>query len=270
MSTRLSGKPIAVTGASSGIGWATALACARAGMPVAVAARRKDRLDSLVARIVASGGRAVAVACDVTRPEDCTRLIDAALEKFGSIHAVFANAGQAQYGPIADLTNARLREIFEVNFFGTLHALRPALPHMLAAGSGHLLVCSSCLSRFPMPWHGAYSATKAAQEHVTRALRVELRGTGVYASSIHPVGTDTEFFERSPPDTGGAPRPPAFFLQRPERVAAAVVRCLRRPRPEVWTSHAARLGFALASLLPRTTEWALRRLPAHRINSTTA
>src|SRR5207237_1833907 len=96
----LTGKPIAITGASSGIGRATAIACARAGMPVAVGARRADRLESLSAEIAAAGGRAIAVQMDVDKPEDCQRLIDRTIGAFGSIYAVFANAGFGLHKPI--------------------------------------------------------------------------------------------------------------------------------------------------------------------------
>ena len=266
MSVDLRGKPIAVTGASSGIGLSTALACAAAGMPVAVAARRTDRLSELVARIVASGGRAVAVECDVTRPEDCERLVARTVESFGSIYGVFANAGHGLYQSIEGTSDAEMRGIFEVNYFGTLNTVRPALTRMREAGGGHVLVCTSCLSRLPLPWHGAYSATKAAQEHVARALRVELTGTGVYVSTVHPVSTTTEFSSAARARVGSPARPAESPLraQPPGRVAEAVVRCLRRPRPEVWTSHATRVGFALASLLPSLTDRALLRRGAAR------
>jgi short-subunit dehydrogenase len=260
MSVDLRGKPIAITGASSGIGWATALACARAGMPVAAAARRAGRLHELVAKITASGGRAVSVECDVTSPGDCERLVERTRAEFGSIYSVFANAGHGLYQAVSDTTDQQMREIFEVNFFGTLSTIRPALGPMRAAGAGHVLVCTSCLSRLPLPWHGAYSATKAAQEHVARALRVELHGTGVHVSTVHPVSTLTEFSAASRARAGQPAKPAESPIakQTPERVAAAVVRCLRRPKPEVWTSRATRVMFAVASLLPRLTDRVLR------------
>ncbi|MCC6661368.1 MAG: SDR family NAD(P)-dependent oxidoreductase [Phycisphaerales bacterium] len=260
MTIDLRGRPIAITGASSGIGWATALACAGAGMPVAVSARRADRLEKLVEHIRSAGGRALAVGCDVTKAGDCDRLIERTRSEFGSVYGVFANAGHGLYQSIADTGDAQMREIFEVNFFGTLAAVRPALGPLRAAGAGHILVCSSCLSRLALPWHGAYSATKAAQEHIARALRVELHGTGVYVSTVHPVSTTTEFSDASRKRAGQPARPARSPVrtQSPEHVAAAILRCLRRPRPEVWTSQTTRVMFAVASLLPRTTDRVLR------------
>ncbi len=266
----LQGRPIAITGASSGIGRATALACAAAGMPVAVAARRIDKLESLVADITRSGGRAIAVPCDVDRPDDCTRLIDRTVESFGSIYAVFANAGFGLHKPVHETSDAEFRAIFETNFFGTLNTIRPAAARMLAAHQGHILICSSCLAKVGTPSHGAYSATKAAQDHIARAMRCELLGTGVAVSSVHPIGTRTEFFEQAEKNSGAAhdamPTPPDFLMQPPSRVASAIVKRLKSGRGgEIWTSSLARLAFAMADVFPRFTDRAMTRAMKRRI-----
>lgn len=258
----LTGLPIAITGASSGIGRATAIECARAGMPVAVGARREDRLKELVEEIRKGGGKAIAVRVDVASAEDCSRLVEETVREFGSIYAVFANAGYGLEKPIVRFTDREMRDMFDTNFFGTLNTIRPAVAKMLAARRGHVLVCSSCLAKCGMPYHGSYSATKAAQEHVTRAMRIELRGTGVTASSVHPIGTATEFFDAKAARMKGTTAnatPPSWAMQPPEKVARAVVACLRRPRPEVWTSMVARLVFACSNVSPRLTDWGLGR-----------
>lgn len=263
----LRGRPIAITGASSGIGRAAALACARAGMPVAAAARRADRLEALVAEIAAAGGRAIAVPCDVDRPADCGALVERTIAEFGSIHAVFANAGYGLERPISEAGDADVRAIFETNFFGTLNTVRPALPFMLKAGAGHVLICSSCLAKLAIPFFGAYSATKAAQDHIARAMRLELAGTGVYVSGVYPIGTTTEFrqsTERASGGFGSAVHTPDRFVQPPERVAAAIVRCLRRPRPEVWTSASTRLAFALGVAFPGLADRVLRSMMTNK------
>jgi NAD(P)-dependent dehydrogenase (short-subunit alcohol dehydrogenase family) len=259
------GKPIAITGASSGIGRATALACARAGMPVAVAARREDRLADLVREIISAGGRAVAIRCDVVNQDECDNLIARTVQEFGSLYSVFANAGIGHESRIARMTDREMRDIFEINYFGTLNTLRPAMAPLLQS-RGHILICSSCLSKIGMPFHGAYTATKAAQEHIARAMRIELKPQGVRVSSVHPVGTATEFFEAKAARTGTnvtLNSPPKWAMQPPERVADAIVRCLRRPRPEVWTSWIARLVFAAADISPRFTDRGLTKF-AHR------
>ncbi|MFG0273667.1 MAG: SDR family NAD(P)-dependent oxidoreductase [Phycisphaerales bacterium] len=263
----LTGRPILITGASSGIGRASALACARAGMPVAIAARRLDRLESLAREIEATGGRALPIELDVADADACARAVARTAEAFGSIYAVFANAGFGFERPMHETSRADLREIFEVNFWGSMHIIDPALPRMLEAGAGHVLLCSSCLAALPIPWYGAYTATKAAQRHIGRAMRVELAPAGVHVTTVHPVGTKTEFFDIADERSRGATlfdRTNERFMQAPERVARAVVRVLEKPRPEVWTSPSARFTMHLAALMPRTTDRVLTRMAKRR------
>lgn len=262
----LEGLPIAITGASSGIGRATAIACARAGMPVALAARRVEKLGHAAAEIAAMGGRAIVVPCDVANKAECEALVERTVEAFGSIYSVFANAGYGVEGPVHEMSQAALRDIFEVNFFGSMNCITPALPHMRRAGRGHIHFCSSCLSKIGTPYFAAYSATKAAQDHFARAMRHELAPQGIRVSSVHPIGTRTEFFEQTAGRSDNAAlalRTPEGFLQPPERVARAVVACLRRPRGEVWTSLPIRVGLGLSIMMPRLTDvalrWAMRR-----------
>ncbi len=271
MAVDLAGRPICITGASSGIGAATAIACGDAGMPVVLAARRADRLEDLARRIRERGGRAEACAMNVTRPEDAERMIAACDAAFGPPYAVFANAGYTIEKPVHETTDAELRAIFETNFWGTMHALRAALPAMLAAGSGHLLVCSSSIGKFAVPFYGPYCATKAAQWHVGRAMDHELRERGIRVTTVHPIGTRTELFdvarERSGPGSTLAARPttgPRGRAQRPERVARAVVASLRRPRTEAWTSQSVRLLAALFTASPAIADVVLWRVVTKR------
>lgn len=261
MTIDLRGLPIAITGASSGIGLATALACARVGMPVVLAARRIDRLDSGVKQITSAGGRAIAVPCDVTNPEDCERLMHAAEDAFGPLYSVFANAGYGIEGPVLDVPDDAMRSIFETNFYGTLHTIRPAMKRFLARKRGHVLICSSCVSKAGIPYLSAYSATKAAQDHIGRALRVEVAQSGVHVSTVHPIGTDTEFSEVVTKKSTGPrrARAPKAFRQTSEQVAEAVVRCLRRPKGEVWTSIPAKVVAAISVVTPGIFDWGLKR-----------
>lgn len=265
----LSGKPIAITGASSGIGRATALACAAAGMPVAVAARREDRLRGVVEEITRAGGRAIAVACDVAKPEDCRRLVERTVTEFGSIYSVFANAGYGFEKPVHLTPESELREIFEVNFWGTLNTVRPALEVMLQNKAGHLLICSSCLSKVGVPYMAGYTATKAAQDHFGRAMRHELAGTGVYVSTVHPIGTTTELSGVVTAKSGGSRLwiIPERKRQSSETVAKAIVNCLRRPRGEVWTSTVERLAFALMVAFPGAADAILSRTVKRKLSA---
>jgi short-subunit dehydrogenase len=258
-------KPIAITGASSGIGAATAIACARAGMPVLLGARRADMLEGVAEIIRAEGGRAEVMVCDVLKESDSVALVEKTVETYGSIYSVFANAGVGLEKPMIETSDGELRELFEVNFFATMHTVRAALPHMIRARRGHVLICSSCVARFPLPYNGAYSASKAAQHHVGRALNVELSGYGISVSTVHPVGTKTEFFQTAKDRSGmrGFKMPshtPERFMQDASVVARGVVKCLRKPRPEVWTSWFVRYGMGIAGVLPRAADRGVRRM----------
>lgn len=258
----LRGKSIAITGASSGIGEATALACSRAGMHVAIGARRRDRLDALVKRIESEGGRAIAATVDVRSQDDCRGFVDQTIAAFGSIYAVYANAGYGYERSVHETPEDQIRDIFETNFWGSLNVIRPALSHMLNAGAGHVLMCSSCLSKIGIPYMCAYSATKACQDHVGRGMRHELAGTGVHVSTVHPVRTTTELFDEVARRSGGSriyTRGSEAFVQSAEVVAKATVRCLRRPRGEVWTSTGMRLMLATATAFPWLAERAVAR-----------
>ena len=162
---------------------------------------------------------------------------------------------------MCELSDKAWRDIFETNFWGTLNTIRPALPHLLAAGRGHVMICSSVVSKIGVPNLAAYTTTKACQDHIGRALRLELGGK-VHVSTVHPIGTNTEFSQVVTEKSGNRPRTarsPEVFRQTPEDVAEAVVRCLRRPRGEVWTSTLARTLAAVSTLSPGFADFILRR-----------
>lgn len=260
-------KPIIITGAATGIGRATAIACARAGMPVVLTGRRPERLRNAEAEICDAGGKAFVVPGDVTDPEECKLAVESCVAEFGSVYAVFANAGYGIEAPMHEMPEDDLRDIFEVNFFGSMNIIYAALPHLLRQRSGHILFCSSCLAKFTIPNYGAYSATKAAQHHVGRAMRLELAPFGIHVSTVHPIGTKTDFFSHITARNGGpeiVKHSPDFLLQEPATVARAVVRCLRSPRPEVWTSVLVRYGMAFGGLFPRFSDLFVRRMVTDR------
>jgi len=262
---KLSDKTIVVTGASSGIGAATARACAAAGMNLVLAARRRDRLEAVAAEIERLGRRAEIVEGDVAEAGHAARLLDAAERAFGGFHAVFANAGYGLEREVLATPLEEMRRMFEVNFFCGADLLQQAAQRLLdTKRPGHLLMCSSCVAKFTLPRHGAYAATKAAQAMVARSMRSELAEHGIEVSTVHPVTTTTEFFEVAAGDErhhlrdGVPPHVPPLFVQRPERIADAVVRCLRRPRAEVWTSHTVRLVAGAFTAFPFLQEWVMR------------
>lgn len=275
MPKNLAGKPIAIAGASSGIGRATAIACAKAGMPVALGARRADKLEAVAHDIRHAGGAATTHTLDVTDEQACNEFVRAAAQAHEGLYAVFANAGYGEEKPVADTTLDEARAMFDTNFFGTLAIVRAALPILTDQSSGHVLICSSCLAFRPVPHYSMYCATKAAQHHVGQALGVELAHHGVHVSTVHPIGTRTEFFDIAADRSGGlkVAGSDERTKQPPETVARAIVRCLRRPRAEVWTSLPARLVFPLSLCAPGLAHFVLKRVLARRqarASSTTA
>lgn len=267
----LTGQVAIVTGASSGIGAATAVAMARAGMDVLLAARRQDRLAGVAQVVESLGRRARIVALDVANAGHERQLLDEAERQFGRFDVVFANAGYGLERDVHLTPDADLRAIFEVNFFASVALLRESARRLRAAGrGGHLLMCSSCLSKFSLPGHGAYAASKAAQESICRAMRFELLPHGIEVASVHPITTTTEFFSESAARSGlrGGAVPehaPRWALQPPERVADAIIDCLRRPRSEVWTSEIVRLSAALFNACPWLFDLVLRREANRRV-----
>jgi NAD(P)-dependent dehydrogenase (short-subunit alcohol dehydrogenase family) len=266
----LSGKVIVITGASSGIGAATAIECARSGMKVVLGGRRVDRLEEVALRVRDVGGEAAIVVGDVTDESNVTDLLDEAVRSFGGFDVVFSNAGYGTEVPFTAMTEEALRAMFEVNFFASVTLCREAAHRWMDEGrGGHLLLCSSCLSKFTLAYYGVYAATKASQAMVARSMRHELAGHGIEVSSVHPVTTRTEFFEvsaeRSGFESGDSTVPdhaPKAFIQTPERVARAVVKCLRSPRSEVWTSWLVRFASALFTLWPGLQDLVIRRQAA--------
>ncbi len=267
MTVNLTGKNIIITGASSGIGRATALECAGAGMNILITARREDRLRALANEIETMGHKAHCIAGDIAEPGMSHRLINEAIATFGSVYAVFANAGYGMGKTVLNQTMEEHRSMFEVNYFAALDLLHLAGQHMLENRQhGHLLMCSSCLSKFSLCDHGCYAATKAAQNAVCSAMRLELRKAGIAVSSVHPITTRTEFFDASSKLSGDGvsmedlpAHAHGFFVQSPERVARAIVKCLRKPRGEVWTSLIVRTVARLMTVLPSFHDFVLRK-----------
>ncbi len=265
MAVDLRGKSVAITGASSGIGAATAVACADAGMKVALFARRAEKLDEVKGRIEGAGGNAIVVVGSVDSDADCRRLLDETLSSFGTLDAVIANAGYGAEAPVWSMDEDDIRAMFETNFYGSLRVVRPAAEMMRTGGGGHVMLVSSCLSKIGIPRYAAYCATKAAQDHFARAMRHELTADGVAVSSVHPIGTRTEFFdEAAKRSDGGASlleRGTERFMQPPERVARAIVKRLRKGKGgEVWTSLPTRLALGLATAMPGTADAILGRM----------
>lgn len=258
----LTNQVIVITGASAGIGAATALEAAGAGMDVVLAARRVDRLQAVAQQVRQLGRRALVVECDVACGPQVDALVEQTMGEFGRLDVMFTNAGYGFCQSVEGLDELGHREVFEVNYFGTVRCIQAALPIMKQARSGHIVITSSIVGRVGLPYYAAYSATKAAQDALATALRPEVEPDGIDVTCVYPVGTKTEFFEVSAKIGGRdaiAENTPVFFMQSPQHVARRVVGALHKPCPEVWPARWAHLASSLACLLPRFTRWGLRR-----------
>ncbi|HEV7498786.1 MAG TPA: SDR family NAD(P)-dependent oxidoreductase [Vicinamibacteria bacterium] len=257
MTLVLRGAVVAVTGASAGIGRACALAFARQGSRVAVAARRLDRLQSLVEEMRALGAEALAVQTDVGDADQVRRFVQATVDRFGRLDVLVNNAGYGVRGTVEETPIAAYERLMRVNYLGTVHGCQTALPVMRRQGVGLIVNVSSIVGQRALPTGGAYAATKAAQISLTEALRVELRGTGVQACSVHPIGTETEFGEVADRESGGSVTRGGGVgpQQSAEAVADAIVRCAHRPRPEVYPYPLARAVVWMAALAPGFSDW---------------
>jgi NADP-dependent 3-hydroxy acid dehydrogenase YdfG len=215
---------IVITGASSGIGAATARAAAAAGARVVLAARREDRVRELADEL----GDAVAVRCDVTDRAQVTSLVQAALAAFGRIDVLVNNAGQGLQAEIEQLSLDDFRDVLELNLVAPLAAMQAVLPTMRQQGEGAIVNVSSGTTFADVPGTGGYVASKIALERLSAIARNELEGSGVTVSTIIPFATDTEFLAsikagRSEAETMTA----GATFDSPEQVADAILELVK-------------------------------------------
>ncbi|MHA7666073.1 SDR family oxidoreductase [Mycolicibacterium sp. HS_4_1] len=186
------GKVIAITGASSGIGEATALLLAERGAVVVLAARRRERLDELADKIRARGGRVLACATDVARHGDLERLVASAVDEFGRLDVLVSNAGISKIGPVSDLDVDGWSAMIDVNLRGVLHGIAAALPVFQRQGQGHFVTTVSTAGLKIVPNMAVYAATKNAVRTLMEGLRQESRNGAVRTTSISPGFVRTE------------------------------------------------------------------------------
>jgi clavulanate-9-aldehyde reductase len=196
----LSGQVVAVTGASSGIGEATALACARSGAAVALAARRIDRIERLAAQINEQGGRALAIEADVGEEQQARAFVERTHAELGRLDVLVNNAGVMLLGPITDAPTDEWRQMVHVNVFGVLYCTHAALPLMQAQGSGHIVNVSSVAGRFAREGSGVYNLTKFGIGAFSESLRQEGVRYGLRVTLIEPGAVATELVVHNRPE----------------------------------------------------------------------
>ncbi|TMK47083.1 MAG: SDR family NAD(P)-dependent oxidoreductase [Alphaproteobacteria bacterium] len=191
-SERLKGKVALVTGASSGIGAATALALAAEGARVAIAARRVQRLNDLADRIRQGGGEALPITADVREEAQASAMVQRVLQDFGRLDMLLNVAGVGVAAPFQNTTTAEYRQMVEVNFLGLLYPIHAALPAMKTQGAGHIVIVSSGTGRYIHP-STVYSGTKHAASAMAESLRREIGKDWIRVTSIEPGAVRTEF-----------------------------------------------------------------------------
>jgi clavulanate-9-aldehyde reducatase len=188
----IEGKVVAITGASSGIGEATALACVEAGAKVALAARRTDRIEELAQRIRDGGGEAVAIATDVADEASARAFVEGAREQLGGLHGLVNNAGVMLLGPVEGADTDQWRTMVDVNCLGLLYCTHAALPIMREEGAGHIVNVSSVAGRVASLGSAVYNLTKWGVVGFSEGLRQEALHANVRVTIIEPGFVETE------------------------------------------------------------------------------
>lgn len=260
----LRGAVAVITGASAGIGRATAWALAGKGAHVVVAARRQARLEELAQEIERRGGQALAVPCDVSRREEVDALRERVEEVFGRCDVLVNNAGIPGGGPFDQLTMDQIEAVVRTNLLGVLYGTKAFLPMMLAAGRGHVVNVASLAGRYAVPGAAVYSATKHGVVAFSEALHFELEDRGILVTTVNPGLVHTEGFpHRDARDRFGVP------VMGPMRVADVIVEVVERGRaPEVSVPRVLGAMQAVRVLAPPVYRWGVRRALARGLRAT--
>jgi len=252
-----------ITGASAGIGRALAIELAGRGSRLVLGARRLDRLEALNREL---GAEHCCVCCDVSRPEDCRRLVLTAMEKFGRLDTLVCNAGYGMARPFEAMSLDEVHHIFQTNLFGTIDCCRAAIQVMKRQNQrdgyrGQLMIVSSACARRGLPFFSTYAATKAAQLSLAEGLRIELQPLDIAVTSVHPELVETDFFATAH-DLGGMD--PAALAAGGKRSAASCARrmaqAIEKPCRELWPKPLSRLSLTIATALPWLCDFFIARI----------
>ena len=254
-----------VTGASSGIGAATALRLAACGYTMILVARREERLEALAKRIRESGGKAESLAVDLAAPGGVRAVHERIVERGEGIDVLVNSAGFGWYGYATEMSVDTALQMMQVNSSAVAELVLRFLPLMKRRGRGHIVNLSSIVGSLPSPWAAVYSATKSFVDSLTTALYRELRGSGVHVSAVRPGPVLTEFSQTVSRLSSGRSIPVGRFTVPPEAVADAIVKLLAKPRRAVYVPAGLRvlpwIEFGFGWLVDRVATFLLRRQP---------
>lgn len=248
---------VLVTGASSGIGRATAVALAKSGAHVIITARRAERLDELLTKLADYPGLAMAIPGDIQDTNFGRLLIQQVISEYGRLDVLINNAGIGHKSTLASMPMTDMAVIFNTNVLGIMALTQAAVSHMKGQGHGQIINISSIVGQRPLPLSGAYCASKAALNFLSRSLRMELRPFNITVTTIYPGLTRTEFGQSKL----GNPGPNRNWLKGmpAERVSKAIIKAMRNGRTEVYVTWYDWLFSHMNRLWPRTIDWIVSR-----------
>lgn len=244
---KITNKVVLITGASSGIGAVMAQQFAVKGAIPVLTARRTDKLKQ-----IASGlqGRHAVYAMDVTNTEEVNEVVTRIIAEFGRIDILINNAGYGIFEAFAEAPLAHFEEMMNVNYLGLVRCTQAVLPHMLTAGSGHIVNIASMAGKIGSAKSTGYSATKHAVLGFTNSLRMELARTGVSVTAINPGPIATPFFDKADP-SGNYIKNIAWFMLKPDKVVKELMHAIEKNIPEKNLPFVAGVGIKLFHMFPR-------------------
>jgi short-subunit dehydrogenase len=250
-------KVVIITGASSGIGRETALACARRGFTTVLVARRADRLTAVSLEVEAAGGKAEVVPTDISLEEQVSEMIRRVIERLGRIDVLINNAGIGLYARVEETSAEQIEKLWKVNFLGTFYCTRAVLPYFQQQKSGHIITVSSMTGRRGSAFKAAYAASKFAQVGFMESLRMEFKDSGIHTTIVFPGSTRTEFYEKI---ENPGNRDIRYYgpIQDAAKIGEAIARCIEKPRAELITQPMGRLQMALHAISPSFVDWLVK------------
>ena len=257
---------VLITGASQGIGRATACLFADNGYDVVLAARNAERLNRVAEEIRAKGRKALAVPTDISQVEQVNVLVEKALDTFGSVDVLVNNAGICMNGEMAQTTLEDWRQIIDINLWGYIYTLHALLPQFLERRAGTIINVGSFGGKVPLPKMTAYCTSKFAVTGLTETLRLELEPKGIHVCAVHPSVTNSDFLERTifrGEEASQQREQMSSLLSSPvasqsEDVAKVILKMVKHPQSEVVVGSAA-VPTAAYRLAPGLTEWLMKQ-----------
>lgn len=265
---------VLITGASQGIGKATAFSFARQGFNVVLAARHRDRLETVAQQLQTDGHSALAVATDVRDFNQVNTLIETALDQYGSIEVLVNNAGIYISGPVGQFSLEDWHQTIDTNLWGYIHTVHALLPHLLERGSGTIVNVGSIGSKTAIPYLTPYTTSKFAVAGFTQALQAELAPKGIHVCGIYPNLIKSDFLERaifrgiSEQDVDDRRNQvkellETPFVEKPEDVASAIWDAVKHKREEVLVGSA-KLSAASYQVFPGVMQWLFQKVFKHK------